>query len=65
MIVYSATKNIFANDVIENRIEEEIDKRFYQKMGYHTGESERNAWKNSMLYMNNVISDNRIPKMLE
>ena len=62
MIVYSATKNIFANDVIENRIEEEIDKRFYQKMGYHTGESERNAWKNSMLYMNNVISDNRIPK---
>ncbi len=61
MIVYEATKELFVEDVVQDRIEESIDKKFYQKMGYHTSESERKAWNNSMQYMMKVLIDNAIP----
>lgn len=62
MIVYEATKQLFVEDVVQDRIEENIDKKFYEKMGYHTSESERKAWNNSMQYMMKVLIDNRIPQ---
>lgn len=43
MIVYEATKQLFVEDVVQDRIEENIDRKFYEKMGYHTSKSERNA----------------------
>lgn len=61
MIVYEATKEVFVADVIQDRIEENIDEKFYNKMGYHTSQSERNAWKNSMEYMLKVLIDSNIP----
>ena len=61
MIVYEATKKSFVEDVVQDRIEENIDRRFYEKMGYHTSKSERDAWKNSMQYMLKVLIDNNIP----
>lgn len=61
MIVYEATKDIFISDVIQDKIKEKIDKKFYEKIGYHTGESERNAWENSMQYMFKVLFNNNIP----
>ena len=61
MIVYEATKQLFVEDVVQDRIEENIDRRFYEKMGYHTSKSERDAWKNSMQYMLKVLIDNNIP----
>ena len=61
MIVYESTKQLFVEDVVQDRIEENIDKRFYEKMGYHTSESERKAWNNSMIYMMMVLMDNKIP----
>ncbi len=61
MIVYEATKELFVEDVIQDRIEENIDEKFYNKMGYHTSQSERNAWKNSMEYMLKVLIDSNIP----
>lgn len=61
MIVYEATKELFIEDVIQDKIKERIDKTFYEKMGYHTGESERNAWENSMQYMLKVLYDSKIP----
>lgn len=61
MIVYEATKELFVADVIQDRIEENIDEKFYNKMGYHTSQSERNAWKNSMEYMLKVLIDSNIP----
>lgn len=61
MIVYEATKEIFVEDVVKDRIEENIDERFYNKMGYHTSQSERNAWKNSMEFMLKVLIDSNIP----
>ncbi len=62
MIVYEATKQLFIEDVVQDRIEENIDKKFYEKMGYHTSESERKAWNNSMQYMMKVLIDNNIPR---
>ena len=62
MIVYEATKQLFVEDVIQDRIEENIDKKFYEKMGYHTSVSERKAWNNSMQYMMKVLIDNNIPR---
>lgn len=61
MIVYEATKELFIADVIKDKIREKIDKKFYEKMGYHTGESERNSWENSMQYMLKVLYDSKIP----
>ena len=62
MIVYEATKQLFIEDVVQDRIEENINKKFYKKMGYHTSESERKAWNNSMQYMMKVLIDNNIPR---
>ena len=61
MIVYEATKERFVSDVIQDKIRDRIDKKFYEKMGYHTSESEKNAWENSMQYMLKVLVDNNIP----
>lgn len=61
MIVYEATKELFIADVIKDKIREKIDKKFYEKMGYHTGDSERNSWENSMQYMLKVLYDSKIP----
>lgn len=61
MIVYEATKELFIADVIQDKIRDRIDKKFYEKMGYHTSESERNAWENSMQYMLKVLYNSKIP----
>ena len=62
MIVYEATKQLFVEDVVQDRIEEDIDRKFYEKMGYHTSQNERKAWNNSMQYMMKVLIDNNIPE---
>ncbi len=62
MIVYEATKQLFVEDVVQDKIEENIDRKFCEKMGYHTSQSERNAWNNSMQYMMKVLIDNNIPQ---
>ena len=61
VIVYESTKQVFVEDVVQDRIEENIDRKFYEKMGYHTSESERKAWNNYMQYMMKVLIDNNIP----
>ena len=61
MVVYEATKQLFIEDVVQDRIEENIDKRFFEKMGYHTSKSEREECNNSMQYMMKVLIDNNIP----
>ena len=61
MIVYEATKQLFVEDVVQDKIEENIDRKFYEKMGYHTSKNERKAWNNSMQYMMKVLIDNNIP----
>jgi DUF2075 family protein len=61
MIVYSSTKSEFREDVRANRIEASIATAFRRALGHGTGASEVESWKNSMLYMSNVLEDPNIP----
>jgi DUF2075 family protein/broad-specificity NMP kinase len=61
MIVYQSTKRGFSNDVVTNNIENEILKIFLKKLGRRTTANEIRSWKNSMMYMENILQDNDIP----
>ncbi|OQB53677.1 MAG: hypothetical protein BWX97_00391 [Firmicutes bacterium ADurb.Bin146] len=61
MIVYSATKQEFNNDVILNLISDKILTQLKGK-GLSGGQiSEYRAWQNSLQYMRNVLDDKEIP----
>ncbi len=61
MIVYSSTKSEFRQDVCNNRIEELILEAYKRNLGHSTGKSEIESWKNSMMYMSNILEDDGIP----
>ena len=61
MIIYSATRREFNQDVLTNRIEQRILDAFSTKLGHSTSDSEIQSWKNSMQYMNNVLTCGEIP----
>lgn len=61
MIVYSSTKKGFTADVISNQIEKVVLSAFVREMGHSTGKSEIQSWRNSMMYMNNIVADPDIP----
>ena len=61
MIIYSATKSKFNNDVNTNVIADKILERFKDKLGHSTSETEIRSWENSMLFMNNILLDKAIP----
>lgn len=62
MIVYSATKKQFSEDVLRNEIEKKILSSFVREMGHSTGKREIASWQNSMPYMNNILADTSIPE---
>ncbi len=55
MIVYSATRREFTDDVLFNQIEQRILDAFRVRLGRSVPAPEVAAWKNSMQYMNNVL----------
>jgi len=61
MIVYQGKKSEFTEDVISNRIDEVIYNAFKKNLGRNTSSSEIESWKNSMMYMNNIMMDPEIP----
>lgn len=61
MIVYQSTKLNFSQDVITNNIENVILDIFQKKFGRTTTKSEISSWKNSMMYMENILQDKDIP----
>ena len=61
MIVYQETKEQFLNDVRLDLIEDKIEEKVREKLHRKTGQSEFNAWMNSMQYMYRVLEDKRIP----
>ena len=61
MIVYEATKECFVKDVIENTIANRIETLYKLRIGNNVNPKEKEAWKNSMMYMNNVLNDISIP----
>ncbi len=61
MIVYSSIKSEFRQDVRDNKIEEKILEAYKRNLGRSTSKSEIDSWKNSMMYMSNVLEDSEIP----
>ena len=61
MLVYTATKKRFLDDVRANRIETEILAAFRSGLGHSTSAGEISSWRNSMQYMHNVLLDSGIP----
>lgn len=61
MIVYHSTKAQFSDDVITNQIEERIKASYFNKLGRNSAPNEILSWKNSMMFMNNILIDSEIP----
>ena len=61
MIVYSATKSQFLNDVMSNDIGNIILSTYKKVTGKSTGQSEITSWTNSLQFMDRVLSDGDIP----
>lgn len=61
MIVYTASRAEFTEDVLSNQIEKKILDAFTLRLGKRTSKAEIESWKNSMQYMNNVLMSGDIP----
>jgi DUF2075 family protein/DNA replication protein DnaC len=61
MIVYSATKGQFRDDVMSNNIGNIILETYRERTGHNTGSSEIMSWTNSLQYMDRVLEDTEIP----
>ena len=61
MIVYQESKLTFMSQVRESKIDSIIHESFQKQLGRSTGKREVESWKNSMLYMRNVLDDVEIP----
>jgi DUF2075 family protein len=62
MIIYSASKTEFFNDVISNNIEQILYDKTLKRLGQKTAASEIRSWQNSLMYMNNILRDEDIPQ---
>lgn len=60
MIVYKATKEVFIKDVLGNSIESKIVDQFEKKFG-KANLSEVRSWRNSMMYMSNIMIQTSVP----
>ena len=61
MIVYSATKTGFQDDIMSNNIGQIILDKFKDTTGKNTGVSEVSSWTNSLQFMDRVLNDDAIP----
>lgn len=61
MIVYSATKREFVEDVRSNRIDEIIESEVLRKLNRNSPRNEKLSWENSLQYMSQVLWDEAIP----
>lgn len=62
MIVYSATKTKFVEDVLTNNIDGIILDKFKHSFNRAVGAREIASWRNSMNFMSNILVDEEIPK---
>ncbi len=61
MLVYQSTKEKFSSDILTNNIENIIADMIKEKLHRSTARSEMLAFKNSLVYMDKIISDPDIP----
>lgn len=62
MIVYSANKTQFLNDVLTNDIEGIVLKNVKQKLNRGVGIAEIKSWAASLVYMDRIMQDQQIPE---
>ena len=62
MIVYQSSKLQFLDDVICNSIESKIEDQYIELIGRTPAPNEVTSWRNSMMYMHNVVLDTEIPE---
>ena len=61
MLVYTSTKAEFLVDVHADVIDQKILAAFQRYLGHSTNKNEIASWRNSMLYMSQVLADDEIP----
>ncbi len=61
MIVYSANKTQFLDDVLTNDIENIVLKNVKRKLNRGVGVAEIRSWASSLVYMDRIMQDNNIP----
>jgi len=61
MLVYQSTKAGFNIDITSGNIDEIISKKVFEKLNRKSAKSEIESWRNSLMYMNNVLMDPEIP----
>jgi len=61
VLVYTSTKTGFLADVRADVIDEKILISFQRHLGRATSKNEIAAWRNSMLYMSQILTDDEIP----
>jgi hypothetical protein len=61
MIIYQATKEGFLNDILTNDIENIVQQDLLKKGNKRVGASELNSYRNSLMFMSNVLQDSEIP----
>jgi len=62
LIVYSANKTQFLNDVLTNDIEGIVLKNVKQKLSRGVGIAEIKSWAASLVYMDRIMQDQEIPE---
>jgi len=61
MIIYSANKARFLDDILSNDIEQIVHERYIERTGRRVGPQELNSRMNSLPYVNNILADDDIP----
>lgn len=62
MIVYSASKTQFLDDVLTNDIENIVLKNVKRKLNKGVGVAEIRSWASSLVYMDRIMQDKSIPE---
>lgn len=62
MIIYQSDKRAFIDNVFTNRIDEIIDDQYFLKARRRFAPGEMRAFRNSLNYMDKILSDNEIPE---
>lgn len=62
MIVYSASKTQFLDDVLTNDIESIVLKNVKRKLNKGVGVAEIRSWASSLVYMDRIMQDKSIPE---
>ena len=61
MIIYLETREIFLEHVRHNRIEQEVSERLQLIASRRVSPAEKRAWRNSLIYVSNILQAPEIP----